>query len=177
MILNNFRKIAITGHTSGIGKALYEYFSTDNNEVVGFSRSNGYDISDSNIRKKICNEIIDHDIFVNNAYNNYDNSQLLLLQDVFSLWRDNANKKIVNISSRWTNAANRYSTGKKAQDEFCNQHIFNYPTIINLKPGLIDTPRVSSQVGKKNSVQILVEIVDFILTNPKYGVQSITFGH
>lgn len=169
-------KIAVTGHISGIGKAISEYFSTGN-EVIGFSRTNGYDISVSEIRKKICNEIKDSDIFVNNAYHNYDDSQLLLLQDVFELWRGDTTKKIINISSRWTNATNRYSTSKKAQDEFCNQHIFNYPAIINLKPGLIDTPRVANQNGKKQSVSALIEILDFILKNTDYGIRSITFGY
>ena len=37
-------KIAITGHTKGIGKACFDLFNTDNN-CIGFSRSNGFDIS------------------------------------------------------------------------------------------------------------------------------------
>lgn len=170
-------KISITGHTSGIGKAIGEYFKASNNEVVGFSRSNGYDISVPEIRKKICTEIVDHDIFVNNAYNDYDDSQLLLLQDVFELWSGDATKKIINISSRWTNATNIYSAGKKAQDEYCNTHIFDYPTIINLKPGLMDTPRVAKQDGKKQHVGALIELLDYILKNTEYGIRSVTFGY
>ena len=34
-------KIAITGHTKGIGKAIADLYPN----VIGFSRSNGYDIS------------------------------------------------------------------------------------------------------------------------------------
>ena len=37
-------KVALTGHTSGIGKAIYDIMSIDN-EMVCFSRKNGYDIS------------------------------------------------------------------------------------------------------------------------------------
>ena len=39
-------KIAITGHTKGIGKALYDNLSQQH-EVEGYSRSNGFDISNN----------------------------------------------------------------------------------------------------------------------------------
>ena len=42
-------KYAITGHTSGIGKALYENYLPN---AIGFSRSNGFNIS-TDIRKII----------------------------------------------------------------------------------------------------------------------------
>jgi NAD(P)-dependent dehydrogenase (short-subunit alcohol dehydrogenase family) len=41
-------KVAITGHTSGIGKALSDVFS----DVIGFSRRNGYDLHNRVIREK-----------------------------------------------------------------------------------------------------------------------------
>lgn len=37
-------KIGITGHTSGLGNALLDYYQTKGNECLGFSRSNGYNI-------------------------------------------------------------------------------------------------------------------------------------
>ena len=38
-------KIVITGHTSGIGKAIYDKFTEVScREIVGMSRSTGYDI-------------------------------------------------------------------------------------------------------------------------------------
>ena len=37
------RRVAITGHTSGLGAALFERFSVSD-MVVGLSRSNGFDI-------------------------------------------------------------------------------------------------------------------------------------
>ena len=41
----NKNKIAITGHTKGIGKAIADLYSKKNYEVIGLSRSNGYDMS------------------------------------------------------------------------------------------------------------------------------------
>ena len=45
--------IGITGHTSGIGKAIYEKY--DNS--IGFSRSNGYDIGKCAFNEKLRCEI------------------------------------------------------------------------------------------------------------------------
>jgi hypothetical protein len=58
-------KIAITGHTSGIGKALYDYYSI-NNEVIGFSRSNGYNLPNS--LQDVIRESKGCDLFINNCY-------------------------------------------------------------------------------------------------------------
>ena len=44
--------IALTGHTKGLGAELYKDL-THQYKVIGFSRSNGYDIKNPNDRKKI----------------------------------------------------------------------------------------------------------------------------
>jgi len=85
-------RVAITGHTSGLGAALFERFSVTDS-VSGYSRSNGYDIRHI---PKICEAVKDADIFINNAYDRY--SQVDLLYAVYNMWQDQ-NKKIVNIGS------------------------------------------------------------------------------
>lgn len=85
-------KIAITGHTSGLGAALFERFSVSD-DVVGLSRSNGFDIRDIN---GICERVKDCDIFINNAYDRY--SQVDLLYSVYNMWKGK-DKKIINIGS------------------------------------------------------------------------------
>mgnify|MGYP003348959675 CR=1 FL=1 len=52
-------KIVITGHKRGIGKAIFDYFNHSNNEIIGFSLSDGYDISTTKTRTDILNELID----------------------------------------------------------------------------------------------------------------------
>ena len=37
-------KIAVIGHTKGIGKAICDLYKKKKFEVVGFSRTNGYDL-------------------------------------------------------------------------------------------------------------------------------------
>ena len=57
-------RIAITGHSAGIGQALLKIYETHGHEVVGLSRRNGYNIRSTS---KIVEKIRDCDIFINNA--------------------------------------------------------------------------------------------------------------
>ena len=60
-------KIAITGHTSGIGKEIYDKFKEVScRESIGMSRSNGYDIEHD--FDKIVEEATGAEMFINNAY-------------------------------------------------------------------------------------------------------------
>jgi len=69
------KKIVITGHTGGIGKAIYDKFTEVScHEIIGMSRSNGYDIESD--FDKVVEEAIGAEIFINNAYR--DEQQLKL---------------------------------------------------------------------------------------------------
>ena len=70
------KKIIITGHTHGIGKAIYDKFKEVScREIVGMSRSNGYDIDKDFDR--IVAEAEGCELFINNAYR--DQQQLKLV--------------------------------------------------------------------------------------------------
>lgn len=58
-------KIVITGHTGVIGQALQKHFIDNGDEVVGCSRSNGYDV-DVNFWR-IVEEAREADLFINCA--------------------------------------------------------------------------------------------------------------
>lgn len=66
-------KIAITGHSSGIGKGLYDFYSKDY-EVIGFSKDNGYDIENFS---DILEQSINCNLFINNAYSYYKQSEII----------------------------------------------------------------------------------------------------
>ena len=69
------KKIVITGHTSGIGKAIFDKFTEVScHEIIGMSRSNGYDIEKD--FDKVVEEAAGAEIFINNAYR--DSQQLKL---------------------------------------------------------------------------------------------------
>ena len=87
-------KVAITGHTKNIGKHLYEKFSPDS---IGFSRSNGYDITNKDDQMRIISEVKDCDVFINNAPAGFGQSELCL--ELWYKWKD-LNKTIINVGSR-----------------------------------------------------------------------------
>ena len=92
-------KIAITGHTRGIGKALADYFKQSGHTVIGFSKSTGCDITQESHRNLIVDSLKTCDVFINNAYA-YD-AQKQLLIDAIEIWKDTKNT-IVNIDSKST---------------------------------------------------------------------------
>ena len=81
------KKIVVTGHSKGLGKAIANYFESDpNNIVIGFSRTNGFNIANAEKRAEIVKASADADIFVNNAYNFHDDSQTFMLQELYASW-------------------------------------------------------------------------------------------
>lgn len=88
-------KIALTGHSKGLGAEIVKHFEP-NHTIVGFSRTNGYDIKSPFDRKKILKQSIEADVFINLAQNYYHQTDLLL--EFFSRW-EQEQKMIINISS------------------------------------------------------------------------------
>lgn len=87
-------KIAITGHTNGIGRALAEVLQLRGHEIVGISRSEGENI------RRIAHTVtlIEHcDVFINNAQSYFAQTELL-----YELWKkwQGQEKWIWNVSSQ-----------------------------------------------------------------------------
>ena len=74
-----FKSIAITGHTSGIGKGLYDHFVALGYNVKGFSKDTGFDISKKENVDRIIELTRDCDLFFNNAYSGYAQVELAKL--------------------------------------------------------------------------------------------------
>lgn len=85
---------AVTGHTYGIGAALYSKLSPN---AIGFSKSTGYDITKRDIREKIIHEVYNCDVFINNAPAGFGQAEMCL--DLWYAWRDRP-KTIINVGSR-----------------------------------------------------------------------------
>ena len=90
----NKNKIAIIGHTRGIGKAIADLYRKKNYTVVGLSSSNGYDLQCSQI--EIMEQLDDCQLIVLNAY--VGRGQMTLLKRIYGkyLFED---KKVVVITS------------------------------------------------------------------------------
>ena len=89
-------KIAITGHTAGIGKALTDQYTNQGHEIVGLSKREG-----NNIRNipKICDQIEPCDMFINNAQAGYAQTELLF--EMAGRWAGTG-KHIMIISTQMT---------------------------------------------------------------------------
>ena len=139
-------KIAITGHTKGIGKAIADLYYTD--EVVGFSRSNGYDLKESDSVDKIIKSVLECDVFINNAY--YQTAQVDLFEKLLAHWNLDSTKTIVNINSRTIyNGPNQkqYTTDKKLLRSSAVNAIRDIDRkcrVININPGYIKTDMTSA---------------------------------
>lgn len=137
-------KIGITGHTSGIGKALHDIFPA----ALVFSRSNGYDITLKSSRDEILSKVLDCDVFINNANSGF--AQQYLLYELWEQWK-NKDKLIVNMSSRAADFAHNkeflnypYAIEKQALESACRymMHCMKPCKVMCIKPGYVDTPPV-----------------------------------
>lgn len=151
---------AITGHTLGLGKRLIETAPINKN-FIGFSRSNGFDISTYKGRKQIVAQSLHADVFINNAYDNHHQTDLL-----YMLWEEwqNKDKIIVNIGSNTTDGIKRfphdYSAHKasldKASEQLSNQ---NSPCkVVLARFGYLGTERIL----KKDPVPDYIELDDAV---------------
>ena len=67
--------IGLTGHTNGFGPYIKKHFESNGHTVIGFSRSNGYDIKST----KSVDKMLDHkfDVMINNAVDMNGQSKVL----------------------------------------------------------------------------------------------------
>jgi nucleoside-diphosphate-sugar epimerase len=82
-----FNSVAVTGHTSGIGKGIFEHFQGLGYKVIGFSKDTGFDISTQENRDRIIELSQDYELFFNNAYSGYAQVELAKLWQQ-SHWND-----------------------------------------------------------------------------------------
>jgi len=94
MSQENTNKIAIIGHTRGIGRAIADLYKEKGYHVIGMSRSNGYDITVD--QEKIVDVIVDCELVVINAH--ADRAQLQLLKNIYGRYHD-VPKKVAVITS------------------------------------------------------------------------------
>ena len=109
-------KIAITGHTSGVGKEFLKQCKTRGYSADGYSRSNGYDLENyDRIAESICEE--DYDIFFNNAWHEF--GQAKLLQSVHNRWK-NERKLIITNGSYTSDFLYRFKAKKEQEPSQIN---------------------------------------------------------
>jgi NAD(P)-dependent dehydrogenase (short-subunit alcohol dehydrogenase family) len=172
--------VAVTGHTRGIGRGIFDhYFPKSPLPLLGFSRTNGYDISQPGVVDRIIRETELCDIFFNNAY--HHDCQSRIAAQWFESHRDQQHL-LVNISSiapvtdRYLDPKNRfekYSRSKTQLDEISwNINFANSRAkCINVSPGLVDTDMAhpayaglfranATMIPVDDIVQMITDLVD-----------------
>ena len=139
-------KICIIGHTKGIGKAIADISKF---EVVGLSRSNGYDLSGN--LENIMDKIDECEYVVINAY--AKSYQLELLKRIYKKY-ENENKKVAVITSTsGTSAGEDDNVSNGLYKEYCQhkkelieyiediqQELIKKPlSIFDICPDVVDT--------------------------------------
>ena len=169
-------KIAITGHTKGIGAACYSRLS-NNHDVHGFSRSNGYDISLPSVWDAILS--LDPDVIINNAY--HETGQYNLLKHTFVNWKD-LNKTIINVGSYAANHKYRhyeileYSLIKRQIQDY-SHWISN--SVATIRSMMFTPSWVNTDMGIGGPANCLMEpaycaeVIEFMITSP-YTIKELT---
>lgn len=162
------RKIAITGHTKGLGQALFNYFGDKGDEVLGFSRSTGHVLPFK--MQEILKASEDCNVFINNAFP--VTSQVTLLYQLFHKWHDKQ-KTIVTIGSHTTDdqhdEPNQYYAEKFALDAACKNLRKLNPTcrIVLLRPSYFASERMLQTISydKCISLKEMCALVDYVISS------------
>lgn len=139
-------KIAVTGHTAGIGQSFSRYLTERGHEIVGLSKRDGHNIR---VIPKIVEQILPCDMWINNAQSGY--AQTELLYKVAEVWSSDRSKMIWNISTMmtqdlavtdipgqsWTSMA-EYKNQKRALEDAFLQ-LKNRCTMCLIRPGAVAT--------------------------------------
>ena len=177
-------KIAITGHSAGIGQALAQVYQTQGHEIVGLSRRNGHNIR--NISKIVPH--IEHcDMFINNAQAGFAQTELLF--EIYKLWKGQAGKRIINISTIMTTQPVStlpgidmiaYRNQKVALEEAHGQlkHLQDWPKLTLIKPGAVATQSGQHSPMPYADVDKWAQTIVNILTmaGPTLDVSELSLG-
>jgi short-subunit dehydrogenase len=168
-------KIGITGHTKGLGQTIYNRLNLTHN-VIGFSRTNGYNVQSSN---KIIEKLNDCDVFINNVY--YQTTQSDLFFRLFEKWKE-LEKTIININSSSIHQSGawnpQYVSNKKHLKDITQSLIDKYPKkkcrVINLNLGTLDTHNNFENFNKIESSKVS-EIIEWCINQPQgIEIQQLT---
>ncbi len=173
------KTIAITGTTRGIGKAISDLLTKEGYNIISLNRSTGFDLKLpwDELEHKLYPAIKHADIFINNVHHKF--IQINILQHIFSNWKNQNDKTIINLSStagdkrqdtrgKWAN----YQIQKIALDEACKQlEGMGKCKVVNIRPGWVDTDALEG-IQKPIGVTILqpkdiARTVSYIINQPE----------
>ena len=177
-------RIFVTGHTRGIGKAIFDLYKSKNYFCYGVSKSEGLDVD------KDCDAIVQQmanfKYIVLNAY--AKDSQLRMLRAIIDLYKNDEKHVAVITSTSGTKAGmdsslkqqeyNWYCKNKKELIEFIEktqQDLYDYPIqIYDVCPDTVDTDMSDGlweEYPKLNAEEV-AECVDMCFSK-RYNINKI----
>lgn len=174
-------KIAITGHSSGLGQEIDAIVDlTMDCTVRGYSKRNGWNIAEDDGEKVIADILeFDPDIVFNNAY--YPGIQNRILDRLYNEWSD-TDKVIMNTGSisgylgPIIGDEPDYVKDKRALAEYCILNSFNYKVnnrcrIQCISFGFIDTPLLN--LSKEDNTPNMISVNDaaFLMVDTAFKEQ------
>lgn len=164
--------IAITGHTSGLGKAMFEFFSNRGHQVNGYSRQTGFDLRDWSSLQQLLDLTDSCDLIISNAKPDF--FQTVLLYEFAR--REKFDAKIISIGSSIINVdvpntldvgINLYKTQKLALRDAHQQLTARYA---DLKSLLIHPGHLYDSDGTTyTNISVWVERMNNIVANTYAG--------
>lgn len=162
------KKIAITGHTQGLGKILFDLYRENQYNVYGASRSNGFDFNNVNNISRFLDDIKTYDILINNAPGQF---QSKIFQGIYKIWQGKQ-KVILNVGSKTTqysvSKAMEYGAEKSHLDFLTRsaQHFGSeYPYVLLIRPGFFEGRRSLNKDVPKLDPKYVAEIIKFMIDN------------
>jgi len=166
-------KIAVTGHTSGIGEAVYDMCDLTlegQNDVRGYSKSNGWNIAEED-GDKIIQELIEFDpaVLINNAY--YPGIQTKILTTLFEKWKFRQ-KTIVNVGSiagylpePEDKKLSTYGNDKFEQSQFIVRNSFrdgyeHQIRMFNISFSFVNSALLARSVGQELNLEKMIDVLD-----------------
>lgn len=167
-------KIAITGHTSGIGQAVFDLcdLTMDKyNDVRGYSRSNGWNLAEGGDR--LIQELIDFDpdVLINNAF--YPGVQTKILTTLFEEWKGKP-KKIINVGSISGYLSgivddSDYMTDKLEQAQFIIRNsfrdgVYHQIKMYNISFSFVNSPLLTTpSIAGETDPEKMIDVMDAAL--------------
>ena len=184
--MNNAMKYVITGHGSGVGKSIFDYYSKQPNVYcVGYDVSNNLDLSNSKVHAEFIEDCKDASVIVLNAPGEQHSS----LTTLYNLYKQQS-KHIILIGSMVSKIWKTLQEVPKGFENYWLQKVLLDKTVEELyhtnsalelhsplkisviRPAWIDTPLAKDYTGKKLTVDSVLNAVKFVIESKNIHITN-----
>ena len=174
-------KLAITGHTSPMGKEVYQHYKKTH-ECLGISRTSGYDLNAQEDQDRVVSEVLARDVFLNIAHVGAMQSTLLI--KLKQRWSPEAPlKKVITVGSLATKVSKKlldqvgidkqYLKDKHHIDAVNNALANVMPFGTQLQFSLVRVLNYGEKTGEREgeptcSAQDIIRTIDYLIDEPMY---------